>query len=204
VKWWEKAMRVGLFGGTFDPVHQGHLILAEQCREACALDKVLFVVAGEPPHKGRPKTAAKHRLEMVELAIAGNDAFEASEIELARSGPHYTYETLEQITAERPGDELFFIIGADSLVDLPGWRRPERIFELATIVVVNRPGTDSEVLEKFQPPVVNRGIVQVTMPDIGIASRTLRSRIGESKSVRYMVPRAVEMYLLQHGLYKNT
>lgn len=197
-------MRVGLFGGTFDPIHQGHLILAEFCREACSLDKVVFVVAGEPPHKGRPGTAARHRLEMVELAIAGNDAFEASDVEISRPGPHYTYETLELTVAARPGDELFFIIGADSLADLPGWRRPERIFELATIVVVNRPGIDEQLISQFQPPAGARPIIQVPIPGIGIASRTLRSRLAESKSIRYMVPRAVEMYLRQHRLYDLT
>ncbi|MFM7592415.1 MAG: nicotinate-nucleotide adenylyltransferase [Isosphaeraceae bacterium] len=197
-------MRVGLFGGTFDPIHQGHLILAEFCREACSLDKVVFVVAGEPPHKGRPRTAARHRLEMVELAIAGNDAFEATDIEISRPGPHYTYETLELTTAARPGDELFFIIGADSLADLPGWRRPERIFELATIVVVNRPGIDSQLISQFSPPEGAQPIIQVPMPDIGIASRSLRSRLAESKSIRYMVPRAVEMYLRHHRLYDAT
>lgn len=198
------TMRVGLFGGTFDPIHQGHLILAEFCREACSLDKVIFIVAGEPPHKGRPRTAAKHRLEMVELAIAGNEAFEASEIEISRPGPHYTYETLELITAARPADNLFFIIGADSLADLPGWRRPDRIFELATIVVVNRPGIDTQMIEQFQPPEGARPLIQVPIPDIGIASRALRCRLAEGKTIRYMVPRAVEMYLRQHGLYDVT
>lgn len=194
-------MRIGLFGGTFDPVHIGHLILAEACREACSLDKVQFIVAGEPPHKGRPRTAARHRLEMVELAIAGNSAFEASEIELARPGPHYSFETLEQIAAQRPGDELFFLIGADSLADLPGWRRPERICELASLVVVNRPGTAHETITTFQPPAGSKPFHHVTMPDVGIASRVIRKKKGDGQSIRYLVPRAVEMYLTQHGLY---
>lgn len=196
-------MRVGLFGGTFDPIHIGHLILAEACREACSLDLVQFIVAGEPPHKGRPRTAAKHRLEMVELAIAGNNAFEASEIELSRPGPHYSFETLEQIHAQRPGDELFFLIGADSLADLPGWRRPERICELASLVVVNRPGTAHETIATFQPPLGSKPFHHVTMPDVGIASRLIRKKRADGQSVRYLVPRAVEMYLLQHKLYDN-
>lgn len=194
-------MRVGIFGGTFDPVHLGHLILAEACREACSLDKVLFVVAGEPPHKGRPGTTAKQRLEMVELAIAGNDAFEASDIELSRPGPHYSFETLEQLTAQRPDDELFFLIGADSLADLSGWRRPERICELASLLVVNRPGVSAETISGFQPPAGARPIVHVTMPDVGIASRLIRAKLAESRSIRYLVPRPVEIYLKHHGLY---
>lgn len=194
-------MRVGIFGGTFDPVHIGHLILAESCREACRLDRVKFVVAGEPPHKGKPRTSAKHRLEMVELAIAGHEAFETSEIELERPGPHYSFETLERISAENPGDDLFFLIGADSLADLPGWRRPERICELASLVVVNRPGTPGEVLKSFEPPEGSKPFHHVTMPDVGVASREIRRRVAEGRSVRYLVPRAVEVYLREHVLY---
>ena len=140
---------------------------------------------------------------MVELAIAGNNAFEASEIELSRPGPHYSYETLELIAAERPGDELFFLIGADSLADLPGWRRPESICELASLVVVNRPGIRPETISDYQPPAGSKPFYQVTMPDVGIASRKIRQKVADGQSVRYLVPRAVEMYLTQHGLYRN-
>ena len=120
-------MRLGLFGGTFDPIHLGHLILAEQCRESCALDRVWFVVAGEPPHKRGDRTAVAHRLEMARIAVAGHPAFAVSEIEATRPGPHYSVETLESVHRERPDDELFFLIGADSLNDLPSWREPGRI-----------------------------------------------------------------------------
>ncbi len=112
-------MRLGLFGGTFDPIHQGHLILAEQCRELCRLDRVWFVVTGTPPHKPGERTAVAHRLEMVRIAIAGHSAFAVSEIEASRPGPHYSVETLEAIRRDQPNDELFFLIGADSLADLP-------------------------------------------------------------------------------------
>ena len=120
-------MRLGLFGGTFDPIHLGHLILAEQCREACRLDRVWFVVAGAPPHKGGDRTPVSHRIEMARIAIAGHQAFEVSEIEARRPGPHYSVDTLEAVHRERPGDDLFFLIGADSLVDLPTWRDPAGI-----------------------------------------------------------------------------
>src|SRR5262249_32930148 len=138
--WW--AMRLGLFGGTFDPIHLGHLILAEQCRESCGLDRVWFVVAGAPPHKPGGRTAVAHRLEMVGIAIAGHSAFAVSDIEATRPGPHYSVETLETLRQDHPDEELFFLIGADSLEDLPSWREPERIARLATIVVVNRPGIE--------------------------------------------------------------
>ena len=121
------SMRLGLFGGTFDPIHLGHLILAEQCREACRLDRVWFVVAGAPPHKPGDRTAVTHRLEMVRIAIAGHASFAVSEIETMRPGPHYSVETLETVRRDQPDDDLFFLIGADSLADLPFWREPARI-----------------------------------------------------------------------------
>ena len=116
-------MRLGLYGGTFDPIHLGHLILAESCREAVALDRVWFVVAGAPPHKPGERTPVADRLEMVRIAVAGHPAFEVSEIEAKGPGPHYSFRTLEAIGRDQPGDELLFLIGADSLADLPTWRR---------------------------------------------------------------------------------
>jgi nicotinate-nucleotide adenylyltransferase len=193
-------MRLGLFGGTFDPPHLGHLILAEACREACALDRVWFIVAGMPPHKLNERTAIAHRLEMVRIGIAGHPAFEVSEIESKTAGPHYSYATLETIAREKSGDELFFLIGADSLSDLPTWRRPERIAELATLVVVNRPGTP--VSMQTAPGLQAKPLVFVTMPLIGIASHDLRRRVSEGRSIRYQVPRGVETYVIENGLYR--
>jgi nicotinate-nucleotide adenylyltransferase len=197
-------MRLGLFGGTFDPIHLGHLILAEQCREACALDRVWFVVSGAPPHKLGGRTAVVHRLEMLRIAIAGHFAFEASEIEAVGPGPHYSVETLERVRREHPGDELFFLIGGDSLVDLPCWREPRRIAELATIVVVNRPGIeefDPASLPDFGPGA--HALRSVAITPVGIASTDLRRRLAAGKSVRYMVPRGVEAYIEAHGLYRG-
>jgi nicotinate-nucleotide adenylyltransferase len=196
-------MRLGLFGGTFDPIHLGHLILAEQCRESCELDRVWFVVAGEPPHKRGDRTAVAHRLEMARIAVAGHSAFAVSEIEATRPGPHYSVETLEAVRRERPLDELYFLIGADSLNDLPNWREPGRIAELATIVVVNRAGVepvDPAVFPKFGPRALP--ILSVTIPSIGIASTDLRRRVAEGKSIRFMVPRGVEAYIEAQGLYR--
>jgi len=198
-------MRLGLFGGTFDPIHLGHLILAEQCREALGLEKIWFIVAGEPPHKrGVERTSVAHRLEMVRLAIAGNPALEVSDIEAKRSGPSYSVETLAEIKAQRPDDALYFLIGADSLVDLPTWRDPEGIARLASIVVVNRPGVDAPALAgplpTFGPDALP--LQSVTIPPIGIASRDLRERLSAGRSVRYQIPRAVEAYIDAHGLYR--
>jgi nicotinate-nucleotide adenylyltransferase len=194
-------MRLGLYGGTFDPIHLGHLILAEACREACSLDRVWFVVAGAPPHKPGGRTDVNHRIEMARLAIAGNPAFEVSEIETRRPGPHYSVETLEVIARERPEDDLFFLIGADSLVDLPHWRSPDQIQRLASLVVANRPGFEPP---PFSVPPDARAIHRVTIPPIGLASNEIRRSRQEGRSVRYQIPRAVEAYMDAHGLYRGT
>jgi nicotinate-nucleotide adenylyltransferase len=141
---------------------------------------------------------------MARIAVAGHPAFEVSEIEAKRPGPHYSVDTLEEIRRERPADELFFVIGADSLAELPNWREPDRIARLASIVVVNRPGLDAPSL----PPLPDLGpearpFVSVTVPAIGIASSDLRSRLAEGRSIRYQVPRGVEAYIEAQGLYRE-
>jgi nicotinate-nucleotide adenylyltransferase len=197
-------MRLGIFGGTFDPIHLGHLILADQCREACALDQVWFVVAGTPPHKPARRTGVHHRLEMARIAVAGHPSFKVSEIETVRPGPHYSVETLATIRDQHPNDDLFFLIGADSLTDLPTWREPARIAELATIVVVNRPGIEEATtasLPDFGPTA--HPLARVSIPPVGIASSEVRRRLSERRSVRYLVPRGVEAYIEAHGLYRQ-
>lgn len=196
-------MRIGVYGGTFDPIHLGHLILAEAAREACGLDRVWFVVAGAPPHKPLGRTDAAHRLEMVRLAVAGHPRFEVSDRETRRPGPHFSVETLAGIRAEHPADDLFFLIGGDSLVDLPQWREPGRILGLATLVVANRAGFDPAppniAPDLEHPPLPIR---HVAIPPIGVASSDLRRRLAEGRSIRYQVPRAVEAYIAAHGLYR--
>ena len=193
------AMRIGIYGGTFDPIHQGHLILAEACREACQLDRVWFMVTGAPPHKPRGRTDANHRLEMTRLAIAGNPHFEVSDRETRTPGPHYSVETLAAIHQDHPADDLFFMIGGDSLIDLPQWREPGRILALATLIVANRPGFEPPALD---PGIDARPILHVPIPPIGISSSDLRRRLGEGRSIRYQVPRAVEAYIDAHKLYR--
>lgn len=203
-------MKVGVFGGTFDPVHLGHLIMAEQCREQAALDQVLFVPAAVPPHKRQqPITSFSHRVEMLTLAISGHPAFRIEELEKDREGPSYTVDTLTQLQQARPGDELFFIIGSDSLADLPIWYQPKRILELATLVVVERADwplfSSRELLEALQLDENFPLKYQVVEgPLITISSRDLRKRVAQIRSVRYMVPRAVEAYIADKGLYAAT
>jgi nicotinate-nucleotide adenylyltransferase len=199
-------MKLGLFGGTFDPVHFGHLLLAEQCREQCGLDAVWFLPSGSPPHKRRDITPGKQRLEMLQLATAGHEAFSVSDRELKREGTTYTVDTLTELHAEQPDAELFFLIGADSLHDLPTWREPQRILELATIVAVNRgdrplPSLDG-VREKLGEPAAGR-IQFATMPGCDISATDIRERVAAGRSIRYMTPRAVEVYIQQHGLYRS-
>ncbi|RMG35312.1 MAG: nicotinate-nucleotide adenylyltransferase [Planctomycetota bacterium] len=212
-------MRLGIFGGTFDPVHLGHLIVAEQCREQCALDEVRFIPAGEPPHKrGRPLTAAAHRLAMLRFAVAGHSAFRVDDRETKRPGPSYTATTLEEFRDELPQAELFLILGRDSLLDLPNWHRPERICALATLVVADRPlsrpngsGSGCAKTQRDSREPAEQGsrlppaarIVEIDMPAIGISATDLRRRVAEGRSIRYFVPRAVEVYIAQQGLYRG-
>jgi nicotinate-nucleotide adenylyltransferase len=202
-------MRVGVFGGTFDPVHLGHLILAEQCREQAKLDQVLFVPAARPPHKlDRELTKFEQRVEMLGLAISGQPAFRIDAREKNRPGPSYTYVTLEELRQHQPGADFFLIIGADSLHDLPGWVQPRRILELAALLVVPRPGFEMAELETLRqsfklPDDFPLRLQMVHAPLIDIASRDVRQRISQGRSVRYLIPRAVEAYVAEKGLYRG-
>ncbi|GIX03010.1 MAG: putative nicotinate-nucleotide adenylyltransferase [Planctomycetaceae bacterium] len=209
-------MRIGVYGGTFDPVHWGHLILAEQCREQLALDEVWFIPAGEPPHKlAGDRTPGRQRQEMLELALAGHPAFKLSEIELQRPGPSFTVETLEELHRRHPEHQWWLLLGADALRDFPGWRQPERIAQLARIAAVNRhlviphAGIMSDPhrlpphdVTAFQQRFGERLDV-VCMPPVGLSASDIRQRAAQGRSIRYLVPRAVEMYILQHGLYRS-
>lgn len=200
-------MRLGVFGGTFDPVHYGHLLLAECCREQCRLDEVWFLPAAVPPHKqDRQLTPAAQRIEMLALAIAGHEAFAVGRYEADRGGVNYTVETLAHFRRENPQRELFFLLGADMLHDLPDWREPGRVCQLATPVVVRRSGTEavnfdglSRVVSPEAIDLIHRH--QVEMPEIGTSSTEIRRRVGAGLSIRYRTPRAVEKYIETHGLY---
>jgi nicotinate-nucleotide adenylyltransferase len=197
-------MRIGILGGTFDPIHYGHLVIAEECRHRLRLDQVLFVPASQPPHKrGRTISPAVHRLAMVELAIAGNPAFSLSRIELERTGPSYSVDTLAQLREEHgEGAGLFFIVGLDALPDLLTWHKPQRILQLATLAAVTRPGYEFDLSHIVrQIPEAAERIVYVPAPSLDLSSTELRRRVTAGLPIRYQVPDAVERYVREQGLY---
>jgi nicotinate-nucleotide adenylyltransferase len=209
-------MRLGIFGGTFDPVHYGHLLLAETCREQLALDAVWFLPAAVPPHKrDRPLTPGAQRIEMLELAIGGDEKFLVCPLEIDRGGVNYTVDTLAQLKTDDPTRELFFLLGADSLRDLHTWKEPARLCELATLVVVQRaadPGTtaaDAPMNADANPELIPITVVaaaharRVQMPRVDLSSSDIRSRLAAGHSIRYQTPRAVEKYIETHGLYAH-
>lgn len=186
-------MRLGVLGGTFDPIHIGHLVLGEAAREQLDLDRVLYIPAGVQWRKpAREIAPAGRRVAMTRLAIEGNPAFEVSTLEVDRPGPSYTADTLEALMTEYPGSDLQLVLGHDAYIDLPNWVRPERIRELATVVVAARNGEGVGV----EPPAV-----RLAMPEIGISATDIRERVAAGRSIRYLVPAAVEAYIRAHGLY---
>jgi nicotinate-nucleotide adenylyltransferase len=196
--------RIGIYGGTFDPIHLGHLILAVELRHALALDRVLFVPAGEPPHKpAAPISLAHHRVRMIELSIAGRTGLELSSIDIEREGPSFTRETLQVVARQFPRAELVFLMGADSLRDLPSWRDPARILALAELGVATRPGVDIDLdtLLVSLPQLKGR-FTLVDSPRIAISSRDIRDRIASGRPISYHVVREVEQYLRLHRLYE--
>jgi nicotinate-nucleotide adenylyltransferase len=203
-------MRLGLLGGSFDPVHYGHLILAECCREQCHLDAVLFVPAAIPPHKQNlTLSPAAARIEMLKLAIGGQETFSVYTGEIERGGVSYTVDTLQHLKDEQPDRELFFLMGADSLADLPNWRQPEKICSLAIPVVVRRAGSpepNDAVLSRLMSPdrLALARQHRVEMPTIDLSASDIRRRVAAGRSIRYRTPRAVEKYIEAQGLYRGT
>lgn len=197
-------MRIGVLGGTFDPPHYGHLALAETARVQLRLAQVLFVPAGEPPHKPeRPITPAHHRAAMVQAAIADNPAFSLSRVDLDRPGPHYTVEMLALLRRQDPEGEWFFLMGGDSLAEFLAWRDPAGIVREARLAVMARSGweADLEALERAVPGIQER-LVWLDVPRLDISASDLRRRVRQGLPLRYLVPPAVEDYIRRHHLYE--
>lgn len=205
-------MRIGVFGGSFDPVHVGHLIAAECCREQVGLDRVIFMPAAVPPHKqDRRLTAADDRVQMLRLAVGGHRAFEVSTLEVDRGGVSFTVDTLSCLREMHPTDELFLLLGPDAIADFPAWREPTRILELATPSVMVRDSLDditriisdgrlAEILGREWLATLATNAVR--LPAIGIRASDLRAAVAAGRSIRFRTPRAVEAYIAAHGLYR--
>ena len=199
------APLIGLFGGTFDPPHVGHLILADDARAQLGLDRLLWVLTPDPPHKqGQPITPLEHRLAMVERAIAGDPGFELSRLELDRPGPHYAHDTVRLALDRNPGSQVVYLMGGDSLHDLPTWHRPADLLAACTALgVMRRPGdrVDLAGLERVLPGISSR-VRFVDAPLIDIASHEIRGRAAAGLPYRYFLPDDVYDYVRDHALYR--
>jgi nicotinate-nucleotide adenylyltransferase len=197
-------VNVGVMGGTFDPIHLGHLAVAEEAREVLGLERIVFVPAGQPPHKAQADvTSIEHRLAMVELAIADNASFELSRIEVDRAGPSYTVDTLEELAAGR--DELTVILSAETFAELPTWHEPWRLFDAARVAVAPRwgyPAPDPGWLAATFPGREDR-VTYLEGPRLGVSSTALRARVAAGRSIRYLVPQPVAAYIAANNLYSQ-
>ena len=199
-------MRIGIFGGTFNPIHTGHLILAEQCRDRAELNEVWFLPSYHPPHKATSGiTRFEQRCDMIELATAGHPSFRLERIEKELPPPSYTVETLAELIRRHPEHEFHLLMGADQLPDLPMWFEPVRLIEQAGLIVVPRPGvvlwTAERLAKALGVDVEKVRLRFAACPMIEIASRELRRAIADGRSVRYLLPRAVEEYIRERKLY---
>jgi nicotinate-nucleotide adenylyltransferase len=197
--------RLGIFGGTFDPPHLGHLILASEARAQLDLARLLWVLTPTPPHKlEQPITPVQDRLAMLQQAIEGEPAFELSRVEVERPGPHYMLDTLRLLADQNPGAKLVLLLGGDSLHDLPAWHRPaELIAACDQIGVMHRPGDSIDLAElEMQLPGLTGKVHFIAAPLLEIASREIRSRVAQGGPYRYYLPPAVYEYIRSHELYK--
>ncbi|NTW96954.1 MAG: nicotinate-nucleotide adenylyltransferase [Oscillochloris sp.] len=200
------ARRVGIYGGTFDPIHIGHLVIAEDARYALGLDQVLFVPASRQPLKDETQGATPaQRLEMVRLACASNPHFAASDVDLRRPPPSYTVDTLSSLRAEAdPATELLFIIGADAARDMPRWYRAAEIIRLVRLAVIGRPGYSLDLADlEARLPGIGARCTMIDGPRLDVSSSDLRARLAAGRPTRYQIPDPVLAYIAQHGLYRE-
>lgn len=198
-------MRLGIMGGTFDPIHLGHLAMAESVRENFLLDEILFIPSARPPHKVEQNiTPEVHRLMMTFLATQSNEKFQVSPLEILREGLSYTLDTMNQLEKKFGEDtELFFIIGADSMIDLPKWHKSQELVAKVHFIATTRPGVEvnlEEVKKFFGEDAKN--IFQIAVPGLEISSTDIRERVKNGRSIKYLVPEVVEEYILKENLYK--
>lgn len=199
------ARRVGIFGGTFDPIHYGHLALAESIAQALGLERVIFFPAGSPPHKpGSPVSSPADRFRMTELAIAGNNRFAISDLDLGGDAPSYTVDLLRAVQGQLPDAMLEFIVGADSLRDFPSWHDPEGIARLCRLAVGLRPGVEIDPERVIaRVPALRGRLDLVETPRLDISATEIRQRVHEGQAIRYLVPDPVMNYIRSAGLYRR-
>lgn len=191
--------RTGLLGGTFDPVHLGHLLAAECAREGAKLDEVWFVPTCDPPHKARPGASAEARVAMLEAAIAGCPAFRIEHVELEKKGTSYTIDTVTSLQRQHPDRHFLWIVGSDMAKDLPNWRNIEQLAEIISFIALERP--DDPMGDAELPAFIRRKLHRASMPAIGISSTDIRRRVRERHSIRFLVPERVEAIMMEGGLY---
>ncbi len=198
-------MQVGIFGGTFNPPHIGHMILADTAADALGLDRVLFVPAAEPPHKqGLPRAAVEHRVRMVELAIEGNPRFHLSRVDIDRPGPHYADDMVQVVQDEHPEADLYFLMGSDSLRDLLAWEAPQDLVARCHLVVMSRPVNPPDMDQLYAAlPQLHDKLIYIESPEIEISSTNIVARLRSGKSVRYRLPDAVLAHIREHQLYED-
>jgi nicotinate-nucleotide adenylyltransferase len=195
---------IGIFGGTFDPPHLGHLILAAEARQQFSLTRLFWVLTPIPPHKlDQPITPIEHRLAMLQLAITGNSDFELSRLEIDRPGPHYALDTVNLLAEQNPGADMAYLMGGDSLRDLPTWHRPAELLSACRYLGVMRRPSDSIHLPDLEAilPGITSKVRFVDAPLLEISSREIRQRVAEGRPFRYYLPPAVYGYILEHNLY---
>jgi len=201
-------MNIGILGGTFDPVHMGHLVIAEEARVKLGLGEILFVPAGQPWFKvGQGHTIAPvtHRLEMLRLAIADNPCFKLCTLEVERSGPSYSIDTITTLRSQLGEQPLFFILGSDSLAGFHLWKEPDKLVQMCQLVIVPRLGLNLPKLESLEPliPGLTHSVIELVAPIIEISSSKIRQRIAQGLSIRYLVPGLVGKYIAEQELYAN-
>jgi len=218
-------MKIGIFGGTFNPIHYGHLRSAEEIRTMFGLDRIFFIPSGNPPLKRKDLADAEHRHEMVRMAVRGNPYFEVLDIECVRSGKSYTVDTLEQLLKNYPAAVFFFMLGIDAFLDIPNWRGPEKILSLTNFIVLSRPGKNFSDL--FQSPYLDmkktllagidsgdsescttvlqsgKKVILARVTQLGISSTDIRKRVKKGTSLKYLLPAEVESYIISNNLYKK-
>jgi len=198
-------MKRGVLGGTFDPVHNGHLAIAGEVAARLALDEILFIPAGQPQLRtGGPVSAGEHRVQMVRLAINGKPRYRLTTMEVERAGPSYTVDTIAQLRSQlKGGDRLFFILGWDILAELPRWREPGRLVSMCRLVVVPRPGYPLPALHSLEVlvPGLTKNVILLNEPRVDISASEIRQRVAQELPIRHLVPGAVADYIREQGLY---